>query len=720
MRKKIFATLMSVAMVASFMPSMAFAAVTADASTAHSWPTIAAGTGTTVTNAQVKALTGADKEAIIEYVPATCTKEGKVTFKCKDDNKFCEETKTVKVTKDDHEYVAQQVTVDEYCKLMQAAKQSGFANDAQTAAQAKKLAKTVCYYNVKVCKHCGVIKTDASDISPVNHEHPTNEGADCKTKTNCTVCGKEIAKNTTTSLPKHSFEDESGNIKAGVNPTSEKKLCGDVTEKTYTCTVCGTTKKVLVNKAGAVVTETPCKVFKTPVETVVGSDNKTLYKKGSQTIVATRTDEKAAWTLKPGYMASEIFANTYYAADTTITEGNDVYYGYTCADCGNVVKGAKKGNAAAAHKHEWKKVTVAATCKTAAQETLECTVCGKYANVNHEKDVETTDVYDTPQYTTVKDAKGNDTKPNGHSFVIKEVAATCGERAHYEITCANCTDSDKVAKKDQFDKVVVSFEDVAKGAPKYFHEDGTVTPTSNKITDKELKYLDPTLKNHVFTKKVVLKAATCEVGEISSYKCDNCGKIKAHGVTIKAGSALGHDHPETEVAATCVNKAYKVKAEECTRCGKTDKNIVAANKKAAEEAAIKGGKHSFDKWVVTKEATVFEEGIKELKCSKCDAAEGTKTVVAKKTVGKPVVKLVSKKGKLTVKASAADNATGYEVTYKRAGKKAVTKTYTAESISKTYKLLKGKKYTVKVTAFASNGTDTVKGATVTKTITIKK
>ena len=709
MRKKIFATLMSVAMIASFMPSMAFASVTADEAKDHKWPSIATGT---VTNDNVKALKDAEKDSVVEFVPATCTKEGKVTFKCMDENKFCEETKTCKIEKTSHEYADQQVTVDEYCKLMQAAKQSGFANDAQTAAQAKELAKTVCYYNVKVCKNCGII--DTTNVKAVNHEHPNNETADCKAKTNCTFCGKEIAKNAT-SLPKHSYEGESaGSIKAGVNPTSEKKLCGDVTEKTYTCTVCGATKKVLVNKAGTEVIKAPCKVFKTPVETVVGKDGKTVYKKGSQTVVV-----DADGSVKPGYMASEIFANTYYAADTTITEGNVVYYGYTCADCGNVVKGAKKGDAEAAHKHEWKKVTVAATCTEPAKETLECTVCGKYANVNQEK-VENPTVESAPVYTTVKDAKGNDTKANGHNFVIKEVAATCGERAHYEITCANCTDSDKVAKKDQFAKVVVSFEDVAKDAPKYFHEEGTVTSTSNKITDKELKYLDPTLKNHVFTKKVVLKEATCEVGEISSYKCDNCGKIKAHGVTIKAGSALGHDHPETEVAATCVNKAYKVKAEECTRCGKTDDKIVAANKKAAAEAAIKGGKHSFDKWVVTKEATVFEEGIKELKCSKCDAAEGTKTVVAKKTVGKPVVKLVSKKGKLTVKASAADNATGYEVTYKRAGKKAVTKTYTAESISKTYKLLKGKKYTVKVTAFASNGTDTVKGATVTKTITIKK
>ena len=192
---------------------------------------------------------------------------------------------------------------------------------------------------------------------------------------------------------------------------------------------------------------------------------------------------------------------------------------------------------------------------------------------------------------------------------------------------------------------------------------------------------------------------------------------------MKAHTDLGHDHPVVAVAATCVNKAYETKAAKCTRCGEVDGDIVTANKKAADAAEIKDGKHAFDKWVVTKDSTVFEEGVKSLECSVCGVAQGTKDSIAKKTVAKASNTVKAGKKSFNVKSS-ADNATGYRVYYKKAGAKS-WKSYTkkTDSLSKTFSKLSKGKYYVKVKAYAKNyaGDGEVVWGEVssTKTVTVK-
>ena len=84
MRKKIFATLMSVAMVASFMPSLAFAAVTNEANASKDWLDVAhtylGDTG--VSNASVKTWVNDNdnKEQVVDYKYATCTGDGYVVI----------------------------------------------------------------------------------------------------------------------------------------------------------------------------------------------------------------------------------------------------------------------------------------------------------------------------------------------------------------------------------------------------------------------------------------------------------------------------------------------------------------------------------------------------------------------------------------------------------------------------------------------------------------
>ena len=89
MRKKLFAILMSATMVASFMPSMAFAGIasvptkTDDLDTGVDGHTFSI-TSETTTNAAVKALKDADatKDEVVAFTPATCTKDGSVSLMC--------------------------------------------------------------------------------------------------------------------------------------------------------------------------------------------------------------------------------------------------------------------------------------------------------------------------------------------------------------------------------------------------------------------------------------------------------------------------------------------------------------------------------------------------------------------------------------------------------------------------------------------------------------
>ena len=662
MRKKIFATLMSVAMVASFMPSLAFATVT------HVWPT----SYSVDANGKV---TGDDAKYVEVVKAPTCTAKGSVKLACK--TEFCDEVETREVAALEHHSEKVVMTAADYVNAKTAQK--------ETPAKAQKeLEAKYCTVTVDKCKTCGYVGDLAS--AQDEHQKPSNVPA-CATSYVCTKCAATV-KNEGAAAHTH-------------DSTTEKVVsaadCGHAEVIEGTCSVC----KEKYTRTGTAA-KGDCQWTKTitPSNTKTVDGAKTYF--DGTTAIATIKDGKVVGSATPGYKVDTTYDTpVFYMYDKVVKEATcttDKVVGFTCKKCGKVEEVTLTG----VKGHDWETKEIAATCTAPAQEYKVCKKCGKY------KKNET--AVDTLAEAT-KTPKAGSTKL-GHKYVVEKVAATCEAAASYKVVCPVCKDV----------KTVLASE-FTKDQSKWLNTKTGVVGDVKGADCVELPYIENTYAPHKYTKRVVLKEATCESPAKVGYKCDNCGKINAHGTSAYAvtenGAALGHDHPVVKVAATCVNKAYEAKAEECTRCGKVDPAIVDANKKAAAEAAIKGGKHSFDKWVVTKEATVFEEGVKELHCSKCDAAEGTKTVVAKKTVGKPVVKLTSTKGKMTVKAS-ADNATGYKVTYKRVGKKAVTKTYTAESISKTYKLLKGKKYTVTVTAFASNGTETVTGAAVTKKITIKK
>ncbi len=737
MRKKIFATLMSVAMVASFMPSLAFAGTAAHT---HRYEIVDTTATRTVTVAQVKtALKGDNANSVNVVKAATCTEDGVAVLTCLEndcDEAYADHTIEVAIT-GSHDTKAKKFSakeladqlVKQYDKDATTPANTGWtqeqADEFVKAAATVNSGETYCYYEANFCSQCNKIVssvampttaptsgavTATNPIKAVDHFRDRTSG--CNETAKCLECGQVVKVNGS-----HDAHVDSGKT---------------VQVKAATCTAPAQIKKVCKNCGEAYDTE-----FADP-------NSKALGHNISAAKVA-KTEACNGEILKGGYFSvtgtNEYGETTtdYYKYNATVTVKNPAaatctteYRGIKCATCGKFVKfGANRTTTKAALAGA-DSVYADNAAFTTAVDAEGSTVAYKIANNTHDyetKEVAATCMADAKTVKTCKKCgyKVETNKPNtqlAHNYVVTEVKGDCAHAGKVTVKCTTkgCTAAQDFTSEAQYTK---SNHVVKTGNTYYFMgindelSTGIALPTVNAGT-----------VGHKFGALTKVKDATCTKPELWARKCTTCGKVDVSSAFTEKGEALGHKIEKVTVKPTCGTEGYTV--EHCTVCdkyknntdGKFDVNKIddeSINKTNKVKALVKvGAAHKFDKWVVTKEATVFEERVKQLECSVCGTKDATKTIIAKKTVGAPEVKLVSKKGKLTVKASAADNATGYEVTYKRAGKKATTKTYTAESISKTYKLLKGKKYTVKVTAFASNGTDTVKGETVTKTITIKK
>ena len=687
MRKKIFATLMSVAMVASFMPSLAFAANTNSGHAFYKY-----GTDYTIENGKVKTAGIVTQEKIDKYVEVvtapTCTTAGSVVSKCHIDlpeGVECDETITEEIPAG-HSFGRVNMTIDEFAA-------QEVAQKTLTEAEAKawvKAHKDDCHVDANRCSNCGEVAAigDGTDNSKVK-EHAYTGGKTCASKVQCSFAGctakidtpaDKLYKDTVTNEPKHDI--------TGVAATEKTVACGGIKTTGHVCKKCGE-----FVASGAATGAAKCKEFVGDLDSVKKSiDGTKVFYNGKKIADINGTTV----TTVDGYYY-DANRDVFVKADTKTADNK---FGYTCKKCGYVQALDNKAYAETCA-HAWTKVTVDATCTEAAKEYMVCSECGNYKKVKDADDVVAADK--AAATTTVEGSK-----PLKHALEVKTVAGDCHDTAKYVVKCTRkgCNAKVEVTPAD--------FKTVAKG-DSLFVDPSKATlkaETVNVTGSAELKYLaEGATDNHKFTKKVTVKKASCTNNEIVAYVCDTCGKYSIHTATIVPGTKLAHEIVTVEEPATCEKTAAKY--EVCKNCDYR-KDLVKAK-------AIPGGKCLEDSWKVVKPATVFEEGIKAVACSKCGHVKdgAMKAPIEKKTVGKPVVTLTSTKGRMTVKASAA-NATGYKVTYKRYGKKAVTKTYTAENISKTYRLLKGKKYTVTVTPFATNGTDTVEGAAVTKTITIKK
>ena len=108
---------------------------------------------------------------------------------------------------------------------------------------------------------------------------------------------------------------------------------------------------------------------------------------------------------------------------------------------------------------------------------------------------------------------------------------------------------------------------------------------------------------HFWNDGAITTKPTCTDEGVKTFTCNACGKTRTEAV-----AALGHNYSSDwtiDTAATC--SAIGSKSHHCTRCdSKKDITEIPAS-----------GKHTWNNGVITKPATVAEEGVKTYTCTVC-------------------------------------------------------------------------------------------------------
>ena len=657
-------------MVASFMPSLAFAATTHSYAVHFNEATKVATDAWSVIEDASKA--AATKEYVEVVKAPTCTEAGLVKVTCQ--TPFCGDVVEVTVDELGHGADSTAMTVADYVNARVA--QKDLASKAADATKAD-LAKQYCSVNAPKCSRCGYVGAMTTGTA---HTEPSDL-ANCARKFTCTACGGSAERTTLSGGGPLSAHTEDTNTEKVVSAAD----CGHAAVIEGTCSVC----KETYTKAGEAATGA-CTPKSSPITASLKTKDVSTGTEYYYDGVKVATETGGSWTAEDGYYVDTTYNEVeVYKWDTVIVD--------TCADgkkvavtCKNCGKSIKEDTVRAAG-HDWETKKTAATCNANAKKYDVCKTCGEYKT-------------ETGSSEYFEDAKMTDDpsveKP-AHNFVVSKVAATCGSAASYKAVCSSCNTV-----------VVVPASSFTLNQSKWINTKTGVVGDVKGADCVELPYIENVSVAHKYTKKVTLKEATCTSAKYVGYVCDNCGKINAHGdapyVATTEGTPIDHSYVDVVKAPTCEEAGYTVK--KCSSCEKyapatgTDpvSDITAAKHFDVKDKLSSTGKHVGEAWKVTKASTVFEEGVKTLVCPTCGDELGAKTVIAKKTVAKASNTVTAGKKKLTVKSSAA-NATGYRVYYKKAGAKS-WKSYTKKtaSLSKTFSGLSKGKYYVKVKAYAKN------------------
>ena len=323
----------------------------------------------------------------------------------------------------------------------------------------------------------------------------------------------------------------------------------------------------------------------------------------------------------------------------TCTDPSSDDYGLlVCEDCG--LQLTDWTCMAPAYGHTYLTESTDATCEDDGIDTKYCVVCGH-----------------------VDSWKKNENKATGHSYKVTVLAEpTIYDDGITVIECEKCGDFTTNRTYDVYGErpwiagsegtkpsVINSKKD--NSGDYYFvgfdqewytsSRDQDSDRTKGAIdTDKAIK-LDPFKKlTPKFGAYEKMQDATCTLPEIEAAKDSVSGDYDVHHFQ-RVGKALGHEMQTTTLTRTCGEYGYTYNS--CTRCqmlldkdGKVTDFPLAMLKlmdaKTLEEANIAydlvnpvvavGTPCTFDKWEVKKAATATEEGLKALVCSKCGAESG--------------------------------------------------------------------------------------------------
>ena len=182
-----------------------------------------------------------------------------------------------------------------------------------------------------------------------------------------------------------------------------------------------------------------------------------------------------------------------------------------------------------------------------------------------------------------------------HEYTEEVVAPTCTEGGYTKFTC-ECGDTyngnEVAAAGHKYGEWVVTKEATEE-------EKGSKEQTCSVCNDKVTEEIPVKEHVHDYEEKVV--APTCTEGGYTEYTC-KCGD------TYK-GNETPASHTEVVLEA---------KEATCTEDGLTEgKKCSVCNILLVEQEVIASEGHKYGEWVVVKESTITEEGVREKECSVC-------------------------------------------------------------------------------------------------------
>ena len=632
---------------------------------------------------------------------------------------------------------AEGYTGDTYCKDCGAKLQTGkaIAKKSHTWDAGKITQEATCAKTGIKTYTCTVCKTTKTENVPATGNHKNTELRNAKEATctaegytgdtYCKDCGTKLQ--TGKAIAKKSHTWDAGKI-------TQEATCAKTGIKTYTCTVCKTTKTENVPATGNH-KNTELHNVKEATCTEEGYTGDTYCKDCGSKIASGQKISKTEHTWNSGVITTSptcvergVKIYTCNICQTTRTEelpatGNHqntelrnakeatcTAEGYTgdiyCKDCGTKLQ---TGNAIAKKAHTWDAgtVTKTATCTESGVKTYTCTLCKatKTEEVPATGNHENTELRDVREATCAEDGYTGDlyckdcgTKLQTGKVIAKKAhtwdagvittPATCTEKGVKTYTCTSCGGT----KTNELPSTGHKQKEVRNKKAATCMQSGYTGDTYCKDCGKKLSSGKTIAKlAHQWDAGVITQEATCTEAGIRTYMCTVCESTK-----IEEIPANGHGETVTKFAkeATCKMEGYTGDLY-CMDCGEL----------LEEGSVIEKLPHQWDAGKITKKATTTTTGIRTYTCTKCGTTK-------KETIPKVVPKKATP-GK-TVKDSATNGiykvlADGLTVTFVRPVAKRAT-----VRIPETVKV---SGVTCKVTEISANA---FKNDTVLKTVIVGK
>ena len=577
--------------------------------------------------------------------------------------------------------------------------------------------KTLYGHWIKTCEH--------KNTELRNKKEATCTAEGYTGDTYCKDCGTKLQ--TGKAIAKKSHTWDAGKI-------TQEATCAKTGIKTYTCTVCKTTKTENVPATGNH-KNTELHNVKEATCTEEGYTGDTYCKDCGSKIASGQKISKTEHTWNSGVITTSptcvergVKIYTCNICQTTRTEelpatGNHqntelrnakeatcTAEGYTgdiyCKDCGTKLQ---TGNAIAKKAHTWDAgtVTKTATCTESGVKTYTCTLCKatKTEEVPATGNHENTELRDVREATCAEDGYTGDlyckdcgTKLQTGKVIAKKAhtwdagvittPATCTEKGVKTYTCTSCGGT----KTNELPSTGHKQKEVRNKKAATCMQSGYTGDTYCKDCGKKLSSGKTIAKlAHQWDAGVITQEATCTEAGIRTYMCTVCESTK-----IEEIPANGHGETVTKFAkeATCKMEGYTGDLY-CMDCGEL----------LEEGSVIEKLPHQWDAGKITKKATTTTTGIRTYTCTKCGTTK-------KETIPKVVPKKATP-GK-TVKDSATNGiykvlADGLTVTFVRPAAKRAT-----VRIPETVKV---SGVTCKVTEISANA---FKNDTVLKTVIVGK